>query len=95
MLSFLNRVRNTATNIGHRVNRAFNKIKGHSRMALPWIKQISSAIHDGAKNYSTLPVVGTVASQIGAVAGAVNAGAHVVEKGLNAAEQFQQSMGWG
>ena len=90
MLSFFNRIRQTASNIGHKANRHFNKIKEHTRSAIPWIKQISSAVYHGAKNYG----VGTVASQIGAVAGAVNKGAHIVEKGLNSAEGLQRDWGW-
>lgn len=94
MRSFLNKVYNTARNFGHRVNRTFNTVKHHARAAIPHIRRVASAIHEGAKNFSTLPVVGTVASQIGAVAGAVHRGTHIAERGLNAAENFQRNVGW-
>lgn len=93
MRAFLNRVFNTARTVGHRVNRTFNAIKTHTRAAIPFVKRVAHSVRDAARNYSSLPGVGVVASQVGAVADAVHRGTSVVEHGLNAAEQFQRSVG--
>lgn len=86
--SFINRV-------GHSVNRGFNTFKTGAQIILPGIKHVSGMIHSASKHFSTLPVVGSAISQIGAVANVVNKGAHLAEQGINKAEQWQQGMGWG
>lgn len=86
--SFLSRV-------GHSVNKGFNSFKRHARNVIPGIKHISGMVHEASKHFSTLPVVGSVISQVGSAANIVNKAAHLAEHGINKAEQWQQGMGWG
>lgn len=90
---FLHRAGTAIKRVGHKVNHSFNAIKHHSKTVLPVIKRAAHNIRLAAENWSSLPVVGAVASQVGAGMRGIHAGAEAAERVIHAGDKFQESLG--
>lgn len=90
--AFVQRVGHGLNRFAHHVHKTYHSVKSHARRALPVVKEIARRVRDAAQNYSTLPVVGTVASQIGQVAGAVHTGADWGQRILHASDRFDSAL---
>jgi hypothetical protein len=91
--NFTRSVTHSLKQFGSRVNRGFNVIKHHSKRAIPYIKSVSGLIKDAAAEWSSLPVVGAAASQIGAFARGVHKAAGVAERVFDASDRWQGAVG--
>ena len=91
--NFARSVGHSMKQFGSRVNRGFNVLKHHARRAIPYIKSVSGLIRDAAAEWSSLPAVGAVASQIGAVARGVHTAAGVAERVFDASDRWQGAVG--
>ena len=91
--NFVRTIRQSAKRFGGHVNRSFNVVKHHARRVLPWVKNTAGLIRDAAQEWSSLPAVGAVASQIGAISRSVYNAADIAEKVINATDRWQGSLG--
>jgi hypothetical protein len=84
---------------GHNLNRfrnairsTYHTIKSHARKYIPIVKDIARRVKEGAQQYSSLPVVGNVASQIGQGASLIEQGANWGQRILDASDTFDRSL---
>lgn len=92
--SFFRRASNNVRSIGHSINRSWNVVKSHVKPILHKVGTAASMVKEAASYFNDLPIVGAYSSEVGAVAGMVEKGIGVLNRGISTVEGWQQKAGY-